>query len=247
MTHKKLHFYILLGVLALILVSYSIFNTGRAATSSKDEVPAIDTNLVVRTDLAGSITSSQAVLGGYIQNRGEEENISTYFEWGKDFSKLDRKADAKTNKGDAPDYRTAKISGLSSNTAYYYRLVGKSSAGLRKGTILSFITPSSGGALSAEVSRPDIYTNSASDLSDSGAVLNAFINTDSTAETNYWFEWSIDSEIFENQTEVKAAESSGPVSAEIKDLDSNTSYYFRAVGQNKWGLTYSRIMSFRTL
>ncbi len=100
----------------------------------------ISTPPTVTTTAATNITSSSATLNGTVNPNGSA--TSAYFEWGTDntLSTSNSTASQSIGSGTADVSVTADLTGLSPNTTYYYRVIGENSAGVQRGSILSFKT-----------------------------------------------------------------------------------------------------------
>ncbi len=192
---------------------------------------------------ATSITRSGAVLNSSLQDL--EEKSTVWFEWGPTIS-LGKKTpvtDANDKKKVSNGQFTAKLSGLSGGTAYFYRVVLKSGQIEKKGSIYSFATVASNGQ-DMSASLPIASTNGASDLYGGNAKLNGYIDPRG-AETSYWFEWGTDSQNLSEVTEIaKLGTKSGFAVTELKDLKPGTTYYFRLAAANASGVIYGQIFSF---
>jgi len=109
-------------------------------------------NPTVYTYEASSVTSSSAIIYGYISNNGGAEITSRGFMWGTSSSNL---------YNNAPSYSSysefyASLSSLSPNTTYYYKAYATNSAGTGYGEVRSFTTTSSS---SSSYSDPTGYAN----------------------------------------------------------------------------------------
>lgn len=107
-------------------------------------------------------------------------------------------------------------------------------------------TVSLGGSI-PQGSAPSVQTNSATNLSQSSATLNSTINPNG-ASTSYWFEYGT-SQSLGNTTASQSAGSgtfNRNLSGSVYGLNSNTTYYFRAVAQNAYGIARGNMLSFST-
>lgn len=98
---------------------------------------------------------------------------------------------------------------------------------------------------------PIIVTRNASGATKSTATLHGTVNANS-ADITYWFEYSSDPLLGAvlNRTTPKvtiyASTNSMSVSADVSELSSSTTYYFRIVAQNNAGTVLGDRMSFKT-
>lgn len=95
---------------------------------------------IATTAIAESDSPNSAVLHGIVNPRGF--SATAYFEWGTDSSLLSFQSTPAQSIGGAqtPVAVATILESLSPDTTYYYRVVGVSSAGSQKGSILSFAT-----------------------------------------------------------------------------------------------------------
>ncbi|MCX6143621.1 MAG: T9SS type A sorting domain-containing protein [Ignavibacteriales bacterium] len=102
------------------------------ATSSKP--PTVTTNGV------SSVTVNSATLNGTVNPNGA--TTTAYFKWGTTANLATSDSTSVQNKGSGLNDQavTASISGLTSNTPYYFQIVAQNSAGSQKGSIESFTT-----------------------------------------------------------------------------------------------------------
>jgi len=138
----------------------------------------------------------------------------------------------------------AYITGLRSNTLYYFRLSAKNAFATVSGPTYTFTTNNNP---PPQGSIPTARTNSATDISRSGATINGQVNPDGSA-TTYWFEYGRDMGLG-NATSMQSlgSGSSGTaVSFPLTNLSPLTQYYFRVDAQNQYGTVNGAIMSFKT-
>jgi energy-converting hydrogenase Eha subunit F len=92
----------------------------------------------VLTGSAGSITRTAATLKGTANAAGYSTTV--YFQWGTSRTSLTHTTSAKTITGTSGAAVQAAISGLASNTTYYFRAVAKNAYGTTDGDLWSFTT-----------------------------------------------------------------------------------------------------------
>ncbi len=94
----------------------------------------------VNTNAATSVTSSSAVLNATVNPNGLA--TTAYFEWGTDNALSSPTATTTQSIGSGTSNQTitASLTGLNTNTTYYYRVVAQNSVGTQRGSILSFTT-----------------------------------------------------------------------------------------------------------
>ncbi len=105
----------------------------------------------VTTDSASSVDDNSAQLNGNV-DANDDDVTDCWFEWGEDDDDLDETKDAScdVNQDDSEDF-DATISGLDSDTKYYFRACIDSSFGEDCGSIKSFTTDGEDGDLSDDI------------------------------------------------------------------------------------------------
>ncbi len=202
-------------------------------------VPSV-TAPTVTTSSASSVTSTSATLNGSVNPNGVA--TTAWFEWGTSstLSTFSTTTTQSIGSGTSDVSVTVNLTGLSVNTTYYYRVVGQNSAGITRGSIVSFTT--SGIA-------PIVTTNAASSISSTSATLNGTVNPNGALSTAY-FEWGTSSTLSTYSTTASQSIGSGTsdvsVTANLTGLSVNTTYYYRVVGQNSVGTQKGLIVSFTT-
>lgn len=97
---------------------------------------------------------------------------------------------------------------------------------------------------------PSVTTYSAGNVSTESATLNGYISNTgyySAGYTSYYFQYGPTTGSLYNSTPIQSQSGySGNISAYVTGLTPNTTYYFRAVGQNSYGTNYGATLSFVT-
>ena len=96
-----------------------------------------------------------------------------------------------------------------------------------------------------QVALPTITTRDASNITESEATLNGNYDTGGDNTVSVWFEYGL-TQTFDSQTLHVNKTDSGLMSVILSDLQDNTTYYFRATGENTKGTSSGTIQSFRT-
>jgi hypothetical protein len=176
-----------------------------------------------------------------------DEDAQVWFEWGEDNDDLDEE----TNNVDvnANDHETVTrvISGLDSDTRYFFRCVAEDDDGNDdEGSIRSFRTDDDGSR--SESDAPDVVTLSPTGVDSGGATLHGEVDPNGE-DTDAWFEWGTSRTNLNRSTshqDVGDSTSDVSYSARISGLSANTTYYYRAVAENDEGDDEGNIVSFRT-
>ncbi len=213
--------------------SYGSIRSFRTDSASVQNQPSVSTSN------ASNIGQNSATLNGYVNPNGTTDT-SRWFEWGTNSSNLNYST-SRINQGSSASSFNETISGLSSNTTYYFRAVAENSAGTVQGSVLSFRTGSQ-----PTTNRPSVSTSAASNINGNSATLGGYLYTNGSSDTNRWFEWGTNSGNLNRSTSRISQSYDGAFSESISGLSANTTYYFRAVGENSGGVDYGSTRSFRT-
>jgi phosphodiesterase/alkaline phosphatase D-like protein len=131
------------------------------------------------------------------------------------------------------------LAGLTSNTTYHFRVVAVNSAGRTDGSDETFTTLAE---------YPTVITGSADVITSSGATLNGTVNANN-ADTVVTFQYGLTTSYGSSVSAVPGtATSTGNtnVSAALTGLLPNTTYHFKAVGENIAGTTNGSDATFTT-
>ena len=134
---------------------------------------------------------------------------------------------------------SAEITELEPGTTYYFRAYASNSAGTTEGETLSFRT---------RASAPIVETRPVSEVTTSGATLNAAIPNNGGSEIiscGFWYSTS------EYMNDKLTAEFSGipdsTFSVTLSGLNNFTTYYYKAFATNEMGTAEGEIMQFSTV
>ena len=214
-----------------VMVAYLV-----GSTSPFGSVPSATTNS------ASNIGQNYATLNSSVNPNNSNTNI--WFEYGTTQSLGNTIGNQSIGNGSSIIYPTAYLSGLTSNTTYYYRVVAQNSYGTSYGSILSF---TGGLSISGTGNYPNVTVSPATYIATNSAFINGFVNPNNSLTTT-WFEWGIDLNL-SNKTQIQSAGAgaiSVPMAYILSNLYPSTTYYFKLVGQNQYGTSYSDILKFTT-
>ena len=190
----------------------------------------------VTTGSATSVTSSTATLNGAVNPNGA--SATYYFQYGTTDSYGSTTSNTSAGSGTSAVSASASLTGLSSNTAYHFRLVATNSAGTTNGTDQTFTTSSL---------APTVTTGFATLITSDTVTLKGKVNPNGSS-TEAYFEYGTTTS-YESSTsfeDIGAGTSSVTVSATISDLIPDTTYHYRLTATNIDGTSSGVDMTFYT-
>jgi hypothetical protein len=182
-------------------------------------------------------------LNGYVDPNGTNDT-TRWFEWGG--SQSLGNSTQKLSQGSVASNFSATLSGLVSNTTYYYRAVARNSSGTVYGNTLSFTTGYTSTVTTNTVSTaPTATTLLATEITGTTAKLNGLVFTSAGQYSNAWFEWGTNTSLG-NRTQSFGVGALPAVkhSDFITGLTPGQTYYYRIIAENPYGKTYGTIVSF---
>ncbi|MDR3572155.1 MAG: hypothetical protein P4L81_08315 [Candidatus Pacebacteria bacterium] len=196
----------------------------------------------VVTDSTVAPTNSTAVVTGTVTPNGTQ--TAYWYEFGTTSNLGSKTSVESIGSGWSPIPSPGYITGLATNTQYYYRLDAENQYGSINGTTYSFSTNNTP---AVHGSVPTVSSNVAENVNATGATLTASINPRSS-QTTYWFEYGTDTTFGQVSGFQSAGNSATAVagSATISGLNSHTTYYFRVDAQNQYGTVNGTTQSFMT-
>ncbi len=199
----------------------------------------------VTTYFATNVSQNGATLNGYLETYGQ--STQRWFEWGTSYGALYNSTNRQYQSGSGNF--SEFISGLQPNTTYYFRAAANGNYGNIYGNVASFTTTGNVNSCGFGAScAPTAVTTIATNIDYNSARLNGLgLLNSGLVSTNGYFEWGTTTALG-NITETKfiGSASSNPYFASLFGLQSNTTYYFRAVVQNQYGTSRGDIQTFRT-
>ncbi len=91
-----------------------------------------------------------------------------------------------------------------------------------------------------------VNTNSATNVTTNGALLNGYVTGVNNSSVTTWFQWGTSYSNLFNTTNQNYNYGNNNFSSNIFNLSPNTTYYFRAVAQGNSGTVYGNVLSFTT-
>jgi phosphodiesterase/alkaline phosphatase D-like protein len=136
---------------------------------------------------------------------------------------------------------SASVTGLSSSTAYHYRVVATNPTGTSNSSDGTFTTPAS--------QPPAVTTEPASAVAQTSATLNATVDPEDETVTDCHFEYGT-SESYGSSAPCSPSPGGGTgtvaVSASLTGLSSGTTYHYRVTATNATGTSHSSDGTFTT-
>lgn len=240
---------ILIGVVAVIIlggiVIYAV-NRTPAVETPPDTTPPVTIPKpgapIVTTATVVSPTASTAVVSGKVYPNGSF--TSYWFEYGVNPNDTNRSSAQMIGSGYANIPTPAYITGLNSNTKYYFRLVAENSYGKVAGVQYAFQTTLA--TPPAQGNAPTTKTTPATTIERTTADVNGTVNSNGS-QTTFWFEYG-DSANLGSVTALQSTNGAGVmnVSASLSDLHAQTKYWFRLNAQNQYGTINGSVLNFKT-
>lgn len=215
-----------------VAASNSVGTTSRGSILSFTTTAAVAPT--VTTFQATSATGASAALGGGVNPNGSPTNA--WFEWGTSSTLASYTSTATQYAGSGSNMVGigATLSGLSTGTTYYFRIVASNSAGTSRGSVIA-------------VGAPTVTTLAASSVTGTSAALNGSVNPNGVF-TTAWFEWGTSSTLATYMSTATQWAGSGgnavAISAALSGLTAGTTYYFRVAASNSAGTSRGSILSF---
>ncbi|NIM14056.1 MAG: hypothetical protein GTO45_18595 [Candidatus Aminicenantes bacterium] len=190
------------------------------------------------TNAATAVTSTGATLNGTVNANNNSTTVT--FEYGLTTSYgTTVTADQSPVTGGSNTVVSTSLTGLTTNTTYHYRVAAQNSSGTTYGADMTFFTGTA---------APTVTTAAATSIGPTSATLNGTVNANN-GSTTVTFEYGETTgygrTVTADQSPVTGSIDTA-VSVTPTDLLPNTTYHYRAVGQNTGGTTYGADMSFTT-
>lgn len=209
------------------------------AESSAAVVDVLGPDVIVpdtKTNPAAKITKTSAQLNGVLDGDGK---AATYrFQWGT--SEALGSDTPQTAAGAGEEKATAEIAGLTAGSTYYFRLEAENETGRNYGAIHAVTTRPAVEALS---------TGQAREIQPTAARLTGTLSPNGS-DVHYWFEWGRTTSYGDRSPEPPADAGSGTEALEadapLQHLSPNTTYHYRLVAEDSFGVTFGEDAMFTT-
>ena len=190
------------------------------------------------TNAATAVTGTGATLNGTVNANNDSTTVT--FQYGTTPAYgTTVTADQSPVTGITNTAVSTAITGLVNNTTYYYRVAAQNSSGTTYGAGMTFFTGTA---------PPTVTTGTTSSIGTTSATLNGTVNANN-GSTTVTFEYGETTgygrTVTADQSPVTGSIDTA-VSVTPIDLLPNTTYHFRAVGQNAAGTIYGADMTFTT-
>ena len=171
----------------------------------------------VTTEAATEIAPDSATLNAHLDSMGDYTTLNVSFKWGTASGALDQETAPQAMT--STNGFTAALGDLDSDTTYYFKAKVTGSVTVY-GEELSFTT---------EKMPPEVTTEAATEIATDSAALNGRLDSMGDYTTlDVSFKWGTTSGTLDQETAPQAMTSTGNFTATLGDLDSGTTYYFRA-------------------
>ena len=215
-------------------------NPGGTSDGTDETFTALPNPPTVVTGAASSVSQTTATLNATVNPNGG--TVSTCeLQWGTTTSYGNTTSCAQAaGSGTSPVAVSARLTGLTPNTIYHYRIVATNPGGTSDGADQMF---------TAEVTPPTVVTGAASGVSETLATVSATVNPDGGAVSTCDFQWGTTSgygNVIACGQTVGSGTSPVAVTANLTNLTPNTTYHYQILATNSAGTSYGTDETFTT-
>jgi phosphodiesterase/alkaline phosphatase D-like protein len=196
-------------------------------------VPDVETGKVTKS----ALTRDAALVSGTIN--GDGKNAAYRFQYGETAA-LGSTTEA-VESGASEAAAASELTGLHAGTTYHYRIVGETEDGASYGLTREFTTPPAVEGLA---------TGPVEGLEPTGATLTGRL-TPAGVDVHYYFQWGTTTS-YGNSTPAPPGGDAGSgkpaveAEAQLLSLSPNTTYHYRIVASDSYGITYGEDRTFTT-
>ena len=218
-------------------------NPGGASEGADQTFKTLPDAPTVVTKAASSLTQTSATLNATVNPNGGEVGVGECkLEYGTTIAYgHEAPCSPSPESGNSAVAVSALATGLSANTTYHFRIVATNAGGTSTGADQMFKTLPN---------LPTVVTGSASPLTQTTTTLNATVNPNGGEVTSCEFDYGT-TEAYGKSAPCSSLPGSGnsavAVSASVKSLSANTTYFFRVVATNSGGTSQGADQTFETL
>ena len=162
------------------------------------------------------------------------ESVSVWFEYSTQNGLIERTNPVIVS---FPTTVSTQILGLK-NTRYFVQVVGQNTRGFVYGEVEDFTFSSSNPSL------PRVTTREATNIRDTSAVLEGYIDPRGGKDTEFWFEWGTTGSLGFKTIAIKHLKGASSVRAILTGLKRGEVYYYRVVVNNSIGINRGIIRKF---
>ncbi|MBP6926079.1 MAG: hypothetical protein KBB70_00080 [Candidatus Pacebacteria bacterium] len=201
-----------------------------------------------------SATQNSFSMSGSFNSNGQSA-VTTWFQYG--IAPSLNMQGGNQNQSSQSGTMNFTVYGLQANTTYTFQAVAQNQGGTSYGTVLTCTTNGVVIPPPPVVTQPVVTTVGASNVSQTSARLNGFLNTAGgssctsalcfpvVAQADVWFDWGTNPSL--GYTTQRQTVSGGMTFSNfLPNLQPNTTYFFRAMAQNNYGIATGQTLSFTT-
>jgi uncharacterized protein (TIGR02145 family) len=193
---------------------------------------------LISTLSADDITLNSATLRGEISDNGGSEVTARGFYWSQT-NEVPNETDNVEVVGSGTGIFTQSITGLESNTTYYFRAFAENKKGTALGNVVSFTT---------SVNMPEVVTLEVFNIETNSATFKGSISYESgeniTSRGFYWSETDYTPD--DNDNTGRSGTGTGTYFYTTTNLKPNTTYYVAAFAISNQGTTTGNVVEFTT-
>jgi len=182
-----------------------------------------------------NVTSSSAVLPGYVNSNGSTVNSWIEFPcYGARYGNLYNQSSSSIS---------ASVSSIAPGTTYTFCAAAEKNGQIYRGNSVSFTTLGNSNIILA---NSNVVTTIATNITRNSATVNGYITNSSYYNTNTYFEYGTTADLG-SRTVSKSANGNSAIADSLSGLNSDTIYFFRAVSEGTNGTSKGTVEIFRTL
>ncbi len=204
-----------------VVVDFIVSNNNQTPPPAQNITPTVQTNAV------SNLTCTDVTLNGFINTNGNA-SFDAFFEIANNSGMVGASQTSTQNFSNTSGNFSRSVS-VSQNSTQFYRMVARATNGaLTQGAVQSFSVPSCN---QISQSNPVVTTNPATNVGNTDATLNGFLNANGNQVVTAYFEYGVNCS-FPNRSNTQTfGNVSTSFAQTVTNLSPNTTYCYRAVGQ----------------